>query len=140
MPARMAPGLAAARSSRRCGAGGLAARSARLSASELRARAEEVALAESLIADATERIVVFDALLVEQVDDVREYREVLVHVPAHRRIERAVVLVELRQATAAGGRDQPLLTPVVRGAHAEMRILVVDGRVVAGLGKTRERQ
>src|SRR5262245_308456 len=94
--------------------------------SELRAHAEEEALAESLVADAPELVVVLDALLVEQVHDVRECREVVVDVPAHRCVERAVVLVELRQTTATRGGDQPLLAPVVREPRAEGRVLVVS--------------
>src|SRR6187401_3265892 len=87
------------------------------SLSELRANAEEHAFAESLIADEAGRVVELEPLLVEEIDDVEECREVLVDVPAGRRVERAVVIVELRQASTAARGNEPAFTPVVRRAN-----------------------
>src|SRR6478735_288795 len=86
--------------------------------SEFRANAKEHAFAESLVADVADRIVELEALLIEEIHDIEERREVLVDGPAGRRVERAIVVVELRQAAATARRDEPGFTPVVRRANA----------------------
>ena len=66
---------------------------------------EEHAFAESLVANAAVRVVELDLLLVEQIHDVRKAVKLLVDVPARRGVERAVVIIELRQTAAAAGGD-----------------------------------
>src|SRR6186713_1513046 len=92
--------------------------------SELCAYAEIHALTESLVTNAAERVVELDLLLVEQVHHVQEYREVRVHVPACRGVERSVVIVELGQTASARGIEEPAFAPVVGRADAERLVLI----------------